>query len=208
MNFKKKESSKHRGKIQSYELQSDNKNHMQRIRDFIYFCGTGIWTQELHLEQLYQPCFVMGFSETGSHGTICWVWLWTMILLISVSWVARITGRSHWPPTKFEFCNSLVEVIRQQKKTFKFQGKMIFPYLAKSCHQRGEKESLLNTQVIKRPKTSPSRLNQEHWELQKKIKSLDYIICLNARRQIFTSTGEFKDQSWTVTIKQNFTWEI
>jgi hypothetical protein len=28
--------------------------------------------------------------------TICWWWLWTMILLISAFWVARITGMSHW----------------------------------------------------------------------------------------------------------------
>jgi hypothetical protein len=29
-------------------------------------------------------------------GTICPGWLCTMILLISASWVARITGMSHW----------------------------------------------------------------------------------------------------------------
>jgi hypothetical protein len=28
--------------------------------------------------------------------TICLAWLWTTILLISASWVARITGVSHW----------------------------------------------------------------------------------------------------------------
>jgi hypothetical protein len=28
--------------------------------------------------------------------TICPGWLWTSILLISASWVARITGVSHW----------------------------------------------------------------------------------------------------------------
>jgi hypothetical protein len=27
---------------------------------------------------------------------ICWGWLWTAILLISASWVARITVVSHW----------------------------------------------------------------------------------------------------------------
>jgi hypothetical protein len=29
---------------------------------------------------------------------ICPGWLWTMILLISASWVARIVGMSHWRP--------------------------------------------------------------------------------------------------------------
>jgi hypothetical protein len=28
-------------------------------------------------------------------GTICLGWLWTVILLISASWVARITGINH-----------------------------------------------------------------------------------------------------------------
>jgi hypothetical protein len=43
-----------------------------------FFCNTGAWTQGLHLELLHQP-----------------FWLRTMILLISASWVARITGMSH-----------------------------------------------------------------------------------------------------------------
>jgi hypothetical protein len=30
--------------------------------------------------------------------TVCPRWLWTTILLISASWVARITGMSHWHP--------------------------------------------------------------------------------------------------------------
>jgi hypothetical protein len=28
--------------------------------------------------------------------TICMGWLWTTVLLISASWVARVTGVSHW----------------------------------------------------------------------------------------------------------------
>jgi hypothetical protein len=40
--------------------------------------------------------------------TICPGWLWTMILLISASWVARITGVSHrWPVRFFLFLSSL-----------------------------------------------------------------------------------------------------
>jgi hypothetical protein len=30
--------------------------------------------------------------------TICLGWLWTSILLISASWIARITGVRHWWP--------------------------------------------------------------------------------------------------------------
>jgi hypothetical protein len=58
-----------------------------------FFCGTGAWTQGLHLEWLHQPYFSEEFFETWSRGTICPDWLWTTIL---VSWVARITGTSHW----------------------------------------------------------------------------------------------------------------
>jgi hypothetical protein len=42
------------------------------------------------------PVFHEGFFEIGSHGTICPYWLWTTILLITTSWVARIIGMSHW----------------------------------------------------------------------------------------------------------------
>jgi hypothetical protein len=62
----------------------------------LLFCSTGAWTQGLHLELLHQPYFWKGFFEIGSHGTICPIWLQTSILLISASWVARITGVSHW----------------------------------------------------------------------------------------------------------------
>jgi hypothetical protein len=43
------------------------------------------------------------FFEIGSHGTICPGWLWNTILLVSASWVARITGVSHWRLTMFLF---------------------------------------------------------------------------------------------------------
>jgi hypothetical protein len=64
---------------------------------FFFFCGDGIWTQGLHLKPLHQPFFVKGFFEIGSW-TICPGWLWTVILLISAPWVAKITGMSHWRP--------------------------------------------------------------------------------------------------------------
>jgi hypothetical protein len=47
--------------------------------------------------------FVMGFLEKGSHRTVCLAWLPTEMLLISASWVARITGVSYWHPAFFFF---------------------------------------------------------------------------------------------------------
>jgi hypothetical protein len=62
----------------------------------IIFFGTGAWTQGFHLESLHQHYFCEGFFEIGSHETICSGLLQTAILLISASWVARITEASHW----------------------------------------------------------------------------------------------------------------
>jgi hypothetical protein len=60
-------------------------------------CGTGVWTQGLHLEPLHQPFFKMGFFEIGSWELFAWGWFQTAIL-IAASWVARITGMS--PPVQ------------------------------------------------------------------------------------------------------------
>jgi hypothetical protein len=38
----------------------------------LFFCGTGVWTQGLHLEPLHQPFFVMDFFEIGSHKLFPW----------------------------------------------------------------------------------------------------------------------------------------
>jgi hypothetical protein len=62
---------------------------------FFFFCSTGAWTQGLHLEPLHQPYACKGFFMIGFLELFCLGWLWTMILLISASWVARITGVSH-----------------------------------------------------------------------------------------------------------------
>jgi hypothetical protein len=61
---------------------------------FVLFCCTGVWTQGLHLEPLHQPFFVMDFFWDRVSWTICLGWLWTSILPISPSQVARITGIS------------------------------------------------------------------------------------------------------------------
>jgi hypothetical protein len=62
----------------------------------LFFCGSEVWTQGLHLEPLHQSLFVMGFVKIGSRELFCPGWLETLILLISASWVVRITGMSHW----------------------------------------------------------------------------------------------------------------
>jgi hypothetical protein len=41
------------------------------------------------------PIFMKGFRDKFAW-TICPGWLWTVILLISASWVARILVVSHW----------------------------------------------------------------------------------------------------------------
>jgi hypothetical protein len=59
---------------------------------FVFF-STGVWTQGIHLEPLYhQPFFGDGLFWDRVSWTICLGWLWTKILLISASWVARVTG--------------------------------------------------------------------------------------------------------------------
>jgi hypothetical protein len=44
------------------------------------------------------PFNMMRFFKIGSQELLSQAWLWTMILLISASWVARITGVSPWCP--------------------------------------------------------------------------------------------------------------
>jgi hypothetical protein len=65
---------------------------------FSFFCSTGVWTQDPHLELLHQPFFVMDLFEIGSRKLFAQGWFWTMILLISASWVAMIPGVSHHRP--------------------------------------------------------------------------------------------------------------
>jgi hypothetical protein len=64
-------------------------------RWLFFFCGTDVWTQGLHLEPLCQSFFVLSFFRDRVLWTLCPGWLRTMIVLISASWVARITEVSH-----------------------------------------------------------------------------------------------------------------
>jgi hypothetical protein len=65
---------------------------------FSFFSGTGACTQGLHFKPLHQPYFCIRYFWDRVLWTICWGWLWTMILLISASWVAGIIGVSYWGP--------------------------------------------------------------------------------------------------------------
>jgi hypothetical protein len=64
---------------------------------FFFFGGSGVWTQSLtlarqmlyHLNHSHQPFTVGYFSRQGLTNYV-------LILLISVSWVARIIGVRHW----------------------------------------------------------------------------------------------------------------
>jgi hypothetical protein len=47
----------------------------------------------------------MGFYKIGFQELFAWDWLWTVILLISSSWVTRITGVSHWLIDRFILCH-------------------------------------------------------------------------------------------------------
>jgi hypothetical protein len=58
----------------------------------IFFFSTGVWTQDLTLWVTPPILFCDGFFWDRVSRTICLGWLWTTILLISTSWIARITG--------------------------------------------------------------------------------------------------------------------
>jgi hypothetical protein len=70
---------------------------------FIYFGGTGIWTQGCKLAKkvLYSLShasnpFCSAYFGDGVSRAICLDWPWIEILPISASQVDRITGVSHW----------------------------------------------------------------------------------------------------------------
>jgi hypothetical protein len=75
------------------------------LPETFFSCGTGAWTQGLHLQPFHQAFFVRGFFQDRISRTIYVGWLWTAILLISASWVGRITDVSHWSPAQAETFN-------------------------------------------------------------------------------------------------------
>jgi hypothetical protein len=49
-----------------------------------------------------------GIFQDMASQAICPGWLWTTVLLISASWVARITGARHWRPTFLYFIKAMI----------------------------------------------------------------------------------------------------
>jgi hypothetical protein len=66
-----------------------------------FFCSGRAWTQGLHNEPLRQLFFCDRLFQDRVSRTIYLVWLQTMILLISASWVARIAGMNHRHPALY-----------------------------------------------------------------------------------------------------------
>jgi hypothetical protein len=66
-----------------------------------FFLALRLERRAYTLRHSTSPIFVMGIFEIGSHELFAQGWLWTAILLISASWVARITGVSHRHPATF-----------------------------------------------------------------------------------------------------------
>jgi hypothetical protein len=60
------------------------------------FFSTGARIQGLYLEPLHQPLYCDGLFWARGSWSICLGWPQTSIILISASWIAGITGVSHW----------------------------------------------------------------------------------------------------------------
>jgi hypothetical protein len=57
----------------------------------------------LYLEPLHQSFFCIGIFWDKLSPAICPGWLWSVILLITASWVAMITALSHQHSSVFVF---------------------------------------------------------------------------------------------------------
>jgi hypothetical protein len=70
---------------------------------YLFFVVLGLELRTFTFSPSTNPTFCdMVFWDRVSQ-TVCLDWLWTVILLISASWVGRITGMSHWCPARFYF---------------------------------------------------------------------------------------------------------
>jgi hypothetical protein len=68
-----------------------------------FFAVLGLELRPTHLKPLHQPFFVKGFLQDWVSQTVCLGWLQTVILLISASPVAQMTGVSQQHPDFFFF---------------------------------------------------------------------------------------------------------
>jgi hypothetical protein len=86
----------------------------------LFFEVLGLELMAFTLSHSTSPIFCEGFFEIWSHGTICLAGF----ELTSASWVARITGMSHWRPASWSFLlhskNILKSSESRAKKTCNF----------------------------------------------------------------------------------------
>jgi hypothetical protein len=75
---------------------------------YLFFMVLGIEQKASNLSHSTIPFLMMGLFQERVSRTICHWWLGTTLLLISASWLAKITGMSHWHPVGIHFLGSLV----------------------------------------------------------------------------------------------------
>jgi hypothetical protein len=85
------------GKRPEYSCRRKSIEKNKRCFDF-FFSSTRAWTQGLIPWATPPAIFCVGFFWNRVSWTVCPGWLQTLILLISASWAARITGISHQLP--------------------------------------------------------------------------------------------------------------
>jgi hypothetical protein len=87
---------------------------------FSFFAVLGLELRVFSLSHSASP-FCDGYFRDTILWTIYLGWLWTTILLISASWVARITGMSHWLPDVWRFLNTFLNSEMMQVQTWECQ---------------------------------------------------------------------------------------
>jgi hypothetical protein len=111
--------------------------------------NTGVWTQGLCLLGMCSTTWVsppallcVGYFQDRVLQTLCLDWLWTEILLISASWVSRITDISHQHPAiKFHlailfllFKNFFLEMLTKREINKNQVNKHIVKILSSFVH--------------------------------------------------------------------------
>jgi hypothetical protein len=85
----------------SWVVKGMNHSAQSFKRCLFFFFFFGVTRQaRYHLNHSVSPVFVLGVFKIESCELFAWGWLPTMMLLISASWVARITGVRCWRPAK------------------------------------------------------------------------------------------------------------